>query len=940
MKISKKELQVFLTFFVIYFIFISWIGSNEDSSLDLTRVIVDEGRLEIDNYFNNTVDRSVYNNHYYSNKAIGMPLLAAPIYTSWKFIYYNFFPQSFINSNKPLPDYQTFPAGDKVEIIEQVNPGFLIKLSRILVDEFTSCLFSALTVLLLYKISNFFTKNELHRILLIIIYGLATLAFPYATVFFFHSTSAFFIFLSFYLLFQTKMGEIKRYIIFSGLASGYAFTIDHLTFVINLFLLFYLLTFNRNKKVIIGFLVANLVVISPLLIYNFYIFGTPFDDTFRYSDTAIWYSQAWLLSRNTAGFTLSFQPFIILRLLIFPHLGLFFYYPILILSFYGLVQMNKKYRAEKLLILLSFLLVTILVSMFFYWYSGNFGARFLLIALPFFVIPIVYSLEKIDLKIVLIFLIISVMVNLFSTANWGYIATDAFKKACCEMDADYSNNINTLKIIANPLFEKSIFYFFDVGSRSRLIESFFQESWAFDIRDAWPYIKSMGEPRILNIKLFATPLGFVFMKLSFITTLVLLALIFLIWRKNVIGFISHYKYLFVIIFLLFLLYFFNVGDVAYEKGWYNEEKNNTQTFRWMADVATLDIYSPSPILIKLKVTVGSFFKNRTMEVYLNNRLVSIFQVKNYTQNYTTPFMEFNKGENEIRFVSKEGCDIPSILGIQKGENRCVSFGFTDIRRITPNDVTKSDIVFENNWYPEEEHNKTKHRWMEQNGSTSIFNPKNENDYLKFNFSIWTFFNQTLKMYLNGRLVATYELKSNETKQFRPPLLQLKPGENIIIFNSVEGCRMPSGITELKNETRCLSADFIGMKKLEIKDIYKKIFFENWYPEDQDKLGNFRWMGKEANITYYVTNETTASITFFVNSYHTDRNLNLYVNDKFVKRIIVTTSWNQITINVTLHSRENTITFRSSEGCWIPREVEGLNDTRCLSFAVRGLNIKN
>lgn len=427
MEISKKELKIFLTFFVIYFIFISWIGSNEDSSLDLTRVIVDEGRLEIDNYFNNTVDRSVYNNHYYSNKAIGMPLLAAPIYASWKFIYYNFFPQSFINSNKPLPDYQTFPAGDKVEIIEQVNPGFLIKLSRILVDEFTSCLFSALTVLLLYKISNFFTKNELHRILLIIIYGLATLAFPYATVFFFHSTSAFFIFLSFYLLFQTKMGEIKRYIIFSGLASGYAFTIDHLTFAINLFLLFYLLTFNRNKKAIIGFLVANLVVISSLLIYNFYIFGTPFDDTFRYSDTAIWYSQAWLLSRNTAGFTLSFQPFIILRLLVFPHLGLFFYYPILILSFYGLVQMNKKYRAEKLLILLSFLLLTILVSMFFYWYSGNFGARFLLIALPFFVIPIVYSLEKIDLKIVLIFLIISVMVNLFSTANWGYISTDVRK---------------------------------------------------------------------------------------------------------------------------------------------------------------------------------------------------------------------------------------------------------------------------------------------------------------------------------------------------------------------------------------------------------------------------------------------------------------------------------------------------------------------------------
>jgi hypothetical protein len=532
---NKNELKIFLTFFIIYFVFITWFGHNENSSLDLNKAIVEEGRLEIDNYYNDTTDRSVYNNHYYSNKPIGTPLLAAPIYASWKFIYYNFFPQSFIDSSKPLSDYVPILYENNVEIVWYVNSGFLIKMAIILITGFTSCLFSALTVLLIYKISAFFTKNEKHKILLIIIYGLGTLAFPYATVFFFHSIATFFLFFSFYLLFNAKTtGIYQKYVIFAGLASGYALITDNLSFLTCFFLAFYILSFSRKKKLLTIFFVTNFVAIAPLLIYNYYIFNTPFESMYRYLDPAICYSQSWISTRDTGGFSLTFEPFRILRLLFFPHIGLFFYYPVLILSFFGLMKMNKKYGIERLFIFLLFVSTTVLVSMHTYWWGNAFGARFLLNVLPFLVIPIAYSFKKSNLKILSILLIFSILTNVLSTVSWNDIVAPLTKVWKCDMDSEYANKINTLEIIANPIFRKNIFDFLLTGPRSRLVESFFVKGLEFDIRETWPPIELVNEPRIFDVKLFTSPFGFVFMKVSFVTVLIIISILFLVWRRKVI----------------------------------------------------------------------------------------------------------------------------------------------------------------------------------------------------------------------------------------------------------------------------------------------------------------------------------------------------------------------------------------------------------------------
>lgn len=91
---NKKELKIFLTFFFLYLFFVQWTTWDEQAIFDLTRAILDEGRLEIDTYHNNTGARIFYNEHYYSRRNPGLSFLALPIYSINKFV--NSIYESFI----------------------------------------------------------------------------------------------------------------------------------------------------------------------------------------------------------------------------------------------------------------------------------------------------------------------------------------------------------------------------------------------------------------------------------------------------------------------------------------------------------------------------------------------------------------------------------------------------------------------------------------------------------------------------------------------------------------------------------------------------------------------------------------------------------------------------------------------------------------------------
>ena len=90
-----RKYKLFVLCFFTYALFLHWIGWAEHSLFDFTKAIAEEGRLNIDSYADNNVDRLLINDHYYSNKPIGTPLLAAPIYLAWKGVYHWLLPQAF-----------------------------------------------------------------------------------------------------------------------------------------------------------------------------------------------------------------------------------------------------------------------------------------------------------------------------------------------------------------------------------------------------------------------------------------------------------------------------------------------------------------------------------------------------------------------------------------------------------------------------------------------------------------------------------------------------------------------------------------------------------------------------------------------------------------------------------------------------------------------------
>jgi len=252
--LNRKELKIFLTFFIIYLCFAKFQYFDDDVKLDLTRAIVDEHRFEIDSYVENTGgDRAYYKGHYYSDKAPGASFLTVPVYAIFKLFF-------------GMP-----------------NTDFKLHLLEFMIIAFSSVLFSALLVVLMYKISRFFVKKEEYRIIVTIFFGLGTMVFVYATIYYHHAIATFFVFLCFYLLFKMKQEKRGNYYFLAGLSAGMAFIIDYLTIIV-IIVCFTFIIFRKKWKGFLLFLLGFLLLIFVLLIYNNSIFDTPFTFSYYYVD--------------------------------------------------------------------------------------------------------------------------------------------------------------------------------------------------------------------------------------------------------------------------------------------------------------------------------------------------------------------------------------------------------------------------------------------------------------------------------------------------------------------------------------------------------------------------------------------------------------------------------------------------------------------------------
>ncbi|MBU0471274.1 MAG: glycosyltransferase family 39 protein, partial [Nanoarchaeota archaeon] len=244
---NKSLFKLFFTFWIIYLTFARIDGWVENSRLDLTRAIVDEGRFEIDSYVNNTGDRAYYNGHYYTEKFPGGSFIAVPPY----FVFKHIFGTPSINDN-----------------FYSLNPNPAYNFMVFFVIMFTSALFSALTVVLVYKTAGFFTDKKSHKYIAAIAYGLGTIAFNYATLFYDHAISTFFSFACFYLVFKMSKEGGEKYYFLAGILGGFAIITSPLTFII-IFGCFIFVLLTKKLKNILNFSIGCFLILLILFSYNF-----------------------------------------------------------------------------------------------------------------------------------------------------------------------------------------------------------------------------------------------------------------------------------------------------------------------------------------------------------------------------------------------------------------------------------------------------------------------------------------------------------------------------------------------------------------------------------------------------------------------------------------------------------------------------------------------
>ena len=187
----RSYVVVFLLGFVCYGYFRPPTSWNENSRFNLVRAIVERGSLNIDPYHGNTGDKSYFEGHYYSDKAPGTSFAAVPAYAAYF---------AFLKLSGAAPPAQQ--SGATPQDAPWSSSSYLWGLH--LASIASVALISAMGVMVFLFLASFFTREPRLALLATLAYGFASLALPYATVFYGHQLAASLLLMAFALLFEQK----------------------------------------------------------------------------------------------------------------------------------------------------------------------------------------------------------------------------------------------------------------------------------------------------------------------------------------------------------------------------------------------------------------------------------------------------------------------------------------------------------------------------------------------------------------------------------------------------------------------------------------------------------------------------------------------------------------------------------------------------------------
>ena len=249
-------------------------------------------------------------------------------------------------------------------------------------------LLTAWTGGLLYRTGRRLKWTRTVSIATALVYGLATLAWPYTQTFFSDPMSAWGLFAAFYGLLGFRQTGLKRYLFAGGMAWGLAY-LSRAINLISLPLFLFLLVVIIQRSLHVGWRTRPLFTLRRLVVRNWRAFASFCIPVIIAGLLSLWWN--WLRYGNIweSGYieTESFSANLltgVFGLLIGPARGLIWYSPILVLALIGAWWFWRNRPWILGFVIALTVLYTLVYGKWYMWHGGfSWGPRFMVVLLPF-----------------------------------------------------------------------------------------------------------------------------------------------------------------------------------------------------------------------------------------------------------------------------------------------------------------------------------------------------------------------------------------------------------------------------------------------------------------------------------------------------------------------------------------------------------------------------
>lgn len=872
-------IKMFLFLMLVFTIFAHTIGDNENSRLDTTIALVEDQTLSIDRLHENTGDKALINGKYYSDKAPLPSFLAVPSY--WI-----------------VDSYFEGPMEDDY-YLEAFRRSFSSKMewARFGATVSVSAVAGAVASIIVYLISLELGVKKKKAILIGIISGTGTLIFPYSTTF--HGTmlgsslliSAVYLWIRSEYTPSTKKAFLISFLIGLGVSSSYLVAIPG-----GILLALTSVEKIRSYKLHLNLLTGLTAGLLPLLLFNFFTTGNPFEPTlFHY------YTPAESLDGTYFGVSISLMAARILRGLFSPLNGLFMYSPLLL---FGILGIKRLYRDSRKLFWLTaggFGLTLIFLSSVFLWHVRTFyGPRYLLPSSILLLIPLAVEVKNASrFKRALIFLsgALSTLIMLGSTQPWLGAGRHF-------ADREYLRQMVSLQIYENRLLEY-ILSLPSEGLQSPVISYLTGAATEFNmILSTEPqYHFPVGE--ILNlVVLYDTR--------YLAGSLVLLSGL-LFFRKQ----LESTEYYRLSLGALLVIGTFTAGFSStsfYMHDWYSQQPE--EEVQWSRQNPEIHFISDTGREHILR-TDFRVLDDKNLQIDLNGETVYNETVESGREKILRK-IDVEKGLNRLEFKT-DRCDVIGRFA-DNDDPRCTVIG---IENYSVTELEENVSIVEN--FEEDDRG----YYRVDDGSTILIQ---DSGLISLELEASSNKRTGFSVMEDGEAISRSKLDSFPSR-FRTPYREV---EDIGRFELQKNCE----------ECEVSIRDFGFRKYSEQPENLTYRLGTNWY--SNVKRENFTWGTGNASIMIYnYENQTTErKLSIEGRSFNRPREIEFVFNEEVLgSREVPQTSFrtlngdrteNKFSFDVELRTGENMLELREKQSCDVIGDVIGNDDVRCVTYGLKDL----